>query len=76
MCHTDSVVASSSLFKMWQVWAFSMTTIFVTEFTEFSEKHLGKTPLLWSLWKKVKSLRVDDLIADFILGNEKEKKSF
>ena len=48
MCLVGAVIASWSLTQEmaeWQVRALSVTIIFVPEFSEFSKKHLGKTPL-------------------------------
>ena len=49
MCLAGAVVACQFLtleVAGWQVRVLLMSIFFVTEFAEFSEKHLGKTPLL------------------------------
>ena len=50
MCLAGTVVACWSLTQEvagWQVRVLLMSYIFVTEFAEFIEKHLGKTPLVY-----------------------------
>ena len=50
MCLAGTVVACWSLTQEvagWQVRVLLMSYIFITEFAEFSEKHLGKTPLVY-----------------------------
>ena len=48
MCLAGTVVTFWSLTQevaRWQVRVLLMSYLFVTEFAEFSEKHLGKTPM-------------------------------
>ena len=48
MCLAGAVVACQFLTQEvagWQVRVLLMTIFFVTEFVEYSEKHLGKTPI-------------------------------
>ena len=58
MCFPGAVVASLSLTQEMAVLSpFNVINFLVTEFAEFSEKHLGKTPLLVIMYGNRHSLK-------------------